>query len=95
MNTGLLGGVVFVLVFAGMILVHELGHFIAAKSVGVRVDAFSIGFGPHIGRKWGDTDYRLSLLPLGGYVKLAGEQHDVNMDRIITERRIIAPALLK
>jgi regulator of sigma E protease len=57
-----------------MILVHELGHFFAAKLFGVRVDIFSIGFGPRIwGRKRGPTDYRISALPLGGYVKMAGD----------------------
>ncbi|MBI1739021.1 MAG: RIP metalloprotease RseP [Acidobacteria bacterium] len=57
-----------------MILVHEWGHFVAARAFGVRVDVFSFGFGPRIwGRKRGDTDYRLSALPLGGYVKMAGD----------------------
>ncbi|MEE9260943.1 MAG: RIP metalloprotease RseP [Candidatus Scalindua sediminis] len=58
-----------------LIFVHELGHFIVAKKIGVRVLAFSLGFGPAIIRKKiGETDYRISLIPLGGYVKLAGEQ---------------------
>ena len=58
-----------------MVLVHEAGHFITAKLCGVRVEVFSIGFGKRIlGFKRGDTDYRLSLLPLGGYVKMSGEQ---------------------
>ncbi|MCP5005147.1 MAG: RIP metalloprotease RseP, partial [Planctomycetes bacterium] len=69
-----------VLVIAGialLIFVHELGHFLVAKKIGVRVLAFSLGFGPAIiKKKIGDTDYRLSLFPLGGYVKLAGEQKD-------------------
>ncbi len=57
-----------------LILVHELGHFLAAKAVGVRVETFSIGFWKKIvGFKKGPTEYRLSLIPLGGYVKLAGE----------------------
>ena len=57
-----------------MILVHELGHFAAAKWFGVRVDVFSIGFGKRLtGFRRGDTDYRISALPLGGYVKMAGE----------------------
>ncbi|HZY74393.1 MAG TPA: RIP metalloprotease RseP [Edaphobacter sp.] len=57
-----------------MVLVHELGHFIVAKLCKVRVEVFSIGFGTRLfGFKRGDTDYRLSLLPLGGYVKMAGE----------------------
>ncbi len=57
-----------------MILVHELGHFAAAKWFGVRVDVFSIGFGKRLaGFRRGGTDYRISALPLGGYVKMAGE----------------------
>jgi regulator of sigma E protease len=57
-----------------MILVHELGHFAAAKLFGVRVDIFSIGFGKRlVGFRKGGTDYRISALPLGGYVKMAGE----------------------
>ena len=57
-----------------MVLVHEAGHFLTAKLCGVRVEVFSIGFGKRIlGFRRGDTDYRLSLLPLGGYVKMAGE----------------------
>ncbi len=57
-----------------IIFVHELGHFLAARSVGVRVEAFSIGFGPKL-LAWtrGNTQYRLGLIPLGGYVKMAGE----------------------
>jgi regulator of sigma E protease len=57
-----------------MVLIHEAGHFITAKLCGVRVEVFSIGFGPRLfGFQRGDTDYRICLLPLGGYVKMAGE----------------------
>jgi regulator of sigma E protease len=57
-----------------MIIVHEFGHFAAAKMFGVRVETFSVGFGKRLlGFRRGDTDYRLSLIPLGGYVKMAGE----------------------
>ncbi len=57
-----------------LILVHELGHFLAARAVGVRVEVFSIGFWKKIvSFRRGPTEYRLSLIPLGGYVKLAGE----------------------
>lgn len=57
-----------------MILVHEFGHYAAAKFFGVRVDVFSIGFGKRlVGFRRGETDYRISALPLGGYVKMAGE----------------------
>jgi regulator of sigma E protease len=57
-----------------MVLVHEFGHFAVAKLFGVRVEVFSIGFGKRLfGFRRGDTDYRISLLPLGGYVKMSGE----------------------
>src|ERR1700758_59083 len=62
------------LVLGILILIHELGHFIAAKYFGVRVEVFSIGFGKRlIGWRRGDTDYRIAALPLGGYVKMSGE----------------------
>jgi regulator of sigma E protease len=58
-----------------MILVHELGHFWAARAFDVKVDVFSFGFGPRLfGFKRGETDYRFSLLLFGGYVKMAGDQ---------------------
>ncbi|HEY5381764.1 MAG TPA: RIP metalloprotease RseP [Acidobacteriaceae bacterium] len=64
----------FGIVLGIMVLVHEFGHFAVAKLCGVRVETFSIGFGPRLfGWRRGDTDYRLSLLPLGGYVKMSGD----------------------
>src|SRR5256885_16440780 len=57
-----------------MILVHEFGHYAAAKYFGVRVEVFSIGFGTRLlGFRKGETDYRISAIPLGGYVKMSGE----------------------
>ena len=64
-----------VVLFGLLIFFHELGHFILAKSVGVKVMKFSLGFGPKIfGRKIGETEYLLSAIPLGGYVKPLGEE---------------------
>jgi regulator of sigma E protease len=61
-----------ILVFGLVIFVHELGHFLAAKAVGVYAPRFSIGFGPSLFRKrWGETEYILAVLPLGGYVRMA------------------------
>jgi regulator of sigma E protease len=61
------------IVLGVLIFVHELGHFWAARSVGIRVDRFSIGLGPRIyGFRRGDTEYIISAIPLGGYVKMAG-----------------------
>ena len=62
------------IVLGVLVLLHEWGHFVVAKWCGVRVDVFSIGFGPRLwGVKRGDTDYRVSALPLGGYVRMAGD----------------------
>jgi regulator of sigma E protease len=73
-------GTIFSNIFAALIVlgviivIHELGHFLVAKLFGIRVEAFSVGFGPRLfGYRYGDTDYRVSAFPLGGYVKMAGE----------------------
>jgi len=66
--------VAFIFVLGVLVFVHEFGHYAVAKLFKVRVDVFSLGFGKRlIGFRRGDTDYRISLLPLGGYVKMAGE----------------------
>jgi regulator of sigma E protease len=67
----------FIIVLGMLIFFHELGHFGAAKFFGVRVERFSFGLGPRlIGLKVGETDYRISAFPLGGYVKMVGEGLD-------------------
>lgn len=67
----------FIITLGILIFIHELGHFIMAKREDIRVDAFSLGFGPRLfGFKRGETDYRVSALPLGGYVKMLGEDPD-------------------
>jgi regulator of sigma E protease len=64
----------FTVVFGILVFVHEFGHFFTAKLIGVRVEVFSFGYGKRLfGIKRGDTDYRISLIPMGGYVKLLGE----------------------
>jgi len=74
MESFLIAVVSMAVVLGVMVFVHELGHFAAAKWFGVGVDVFSIGFGKRlIGFRRGDTDYRISALLLGGYVKMAGE----------------------
>src|SRR5438270_1843676 len=66
--------VAILIVLGPLVFIHELGHYIAAKLFGVRVDVFSLGFGKRLfGFKRGDTDYRVSALPFGGYVKMTGE----------------------
>ena len=70
-----------IVVLGVLIFVHELGHFLAAKSVGIEVQRFSIGLGPAIfGFRRGETEYVISWVPLGGYVKMGG------MDDEVTER---------
>ncbi len=70
----LISSVSMLVVLGVLVLVHEFGHFAVAKLFGVRIETFSIGFGKRLfGFRRGDTDYRISLLPLGGYVKMAGE----------------------
>lgn len=75
----------FIIVFGILVFVHEFGHFIMAKIVGIRVEVFSWGYGKKLfGLKKGDTDYRVSMLPLGGYVKFSG-------DDVFDQKRELAP----
>ena len=67
----------FVFLLGALVFVHEFGHYMMAKRIGIRVLTFSLGFGPKIvGFRRGDTDYCVSAIPLGGYVKMAGETPD-------------------
>ena len=71
----------FIIVLGVLIFFHELGHFLVARLCGVGVEKFSLGFGPKlIGKKIGLTDYRISAIPLGGYVKMVGEEPDAEID---------------
>jgi regulator of sigma E protease len=71
----------FIIVLGVLIFFHEFGHFLIARLFGVGVEKFSLGFGPRlIGKKIGITDYRLSAIPLGGYVKMVGEEPDAEID---------------
>jgi regulator of sigma E protease len=66
--------IAFILVFGILVFIHEFGHFFMAKLAGIRVEVFSFGYGKRlVGFKKGNTDYRISLVPMGGYVKLLGE----------------------
>ena len=65
----------FIIVIGVLVFVHELGHFLAARACGVGVEVFSLGFGPKILKiRRGMTDYCISAIPLGGYVKMTGEE---------------------
>src|SRR5215467_8077989 len=76
-----------VIVFGLIVFVHELGHFLAAKWAGVGVERFSLGFGPKLfGKRVGETEYLVSAIPLGGYIKMIGEEVgeavDQNLERL-------------
>ena len=71
----------FVFILGAAVVLHEFGHFLVAKMLGIRVETFSVGFGKRIwGRRWGTTDYRVSLIPLGGYVKLGGDESNAGLE---------------
>ena len=73
----MLTAIIFIIVLGVLIFVHELGHFLAARAAGVRIDAFKLGFGPKVfSWKRGETEYGLNLIPFGGYVKIFGENPD-------------------
>ena len=71
----------FIFVLGTAVVLHEFGHFIVAKLFKIRVETFSVGFGPRLfGKKWGHTDYRVSAIPLGGYVKLGGDESNAPLE---------------
>lgn len=75
--------IVFIIILSVLVLVHELGHFLAAKMSGMKVWTFAIGFQPTIlSKKWGETTYKINALPFGGYVRIHGESDlDPNEDQ--------------
>ncbi|HKP46863.1 MAG TPA: RIP metalloprotease RseP [Pyrinomonadaceae bacterium] len=71
----------FIFILGAAVVLHEFGHFIVAKLFRIRVETFSVGFGPRLlGKKWGPTDYRVSAIPLGGYVKLGGDESNAPIE---------------
>lgn len=80
--------IVWAIVLLGiLIFVHELGHFLVAKWMGVKVEKFSLGFGPRlISKTVGETEYLLCVIPLGGYVKMLGEDSEVELTEAESER---------
>jgi regulator of sigma E protease len=76
-----LGPLAFIFILGGAVVLHEFGHFLVAKLFKIRVETFSVGFGPRLfGKKWGQTDYRVSAIPLGGYVKLGGDESNAPIE---------------
>ncbi len=87
--------VVAVLVFLVLIIIHEFGHFIAAKSLGVRVNEFAVGFGPKLfSKKWGETKYAVNLIPLGGYCAMEGEDEGSNDSRAFCNKSALRRLLI-
>src|ERR1700738_1955675 len=81
LQTGIIGVLAFIFILGAAVTLHEFGHFIVAKLLKIRVETFSFGFGPRLlGRKIGDTDYRISAIPLGGYVKLGGDESNAPIE---------------
>jgi len=77
----ILGPLAFIFILGAAVVLHEFGHFIVAKLFKIRVETFSVGFGPRLfGKKWGHTDYRVSAIPLGGYVKLGGDESNAPIE---------------
>ena len=70
-----------IIVLGAAVTLHEFGHFVVAKILKIRVETFSFGFGPRLfGKRWGQTDYRVSAIPLGGYVKLGGDESNAPIE---------------
>ena len=77
-----------ILVFIILIIIHEFGHFIAAKTLGVRVNEFAVGFGPKLfSRQWGETKYSVNLVPLGGYCAMEGEDENSTDERAFCNKK--------
>lgn len=77
----LIPALAFIFILGSAVVLHEFGHFIVAKLFKIRVETFSVGFGPRLfGWRWGHTDYRVSAIPLGGYVKLGGDESNAPLE---------------
>ncbi len=86
----------FIIVLGVLIFFHELGHFLVARFFGVGVEKFSLGFGPRLfGKTIGMTDYRVSLIPLGGYVKMVGEEPDSEIEPYLIPQSFTHKSVLK
>ena len=79
----------------GLVVLHELGHFLMAKKFGVRVEEFGIGLPPRlVGKRVGETLYSLNLLPLGAFVKLTGEEGSSGDPRSFSQRSLLQRAMI-
>ena len=81
LQAGVIGVLAFIFILGAAVTLHEFGHFIVAKLLKIRVETFSFGFGPRLwGFRKGTTDYRISAIPLGGYVKLGGDESNAPIE---------------
>src|SRR2546427_11099855 len=81
LQSGIIGILAFIFILGAAVILHEFGHFVVAKLFKIRVETFSVGFGPRLfGRRFGQTDYRVSAIPLGGYVKLGGDESNAPIE---------------
>ncbi len=72
--------IAFIIILVPLVVFHEFGHFIFARLFGVKAETFSVGFGPKLwSRKWGETEFRISAIPMGGFVKLLGEDREAEV----------------
>ena len=87
--------VLFFAALALLVLSHELGHFLAAKKSGIKVEEFGFGFPPRLfGVKKGETVYSVNLIPFGGFVKIFGEDSDKNLPRSFSSKSIPVRAIV-
>lgn len=87
--------ILFIFILGLLIYVHEFGHFIAAKIANIKVEEFAFGFPPKIfGKKWGETEYRLNAIPIGGYVKMLGESEASSSNRSYSKKGPFARAMV-
>src|SRR6185312_8044904 len=86
----------FIIILVPLVVFHEFGHFVFARIFGVKAEIFSIGFGPRLwGRQIGETELRVSAIPMGGYVKLLGEDRDSELSAAEQKRSLHRQAAWK
>jgi len=82
--------IIAIIAFGVLIIFHEFGHFIVAKSVGIKVEEFAIGMGPAICKfHRGETDYAIRVLPIGGFVRMLGEEEDSDDPRAFNKQSVL------
>ena len=91
----LLTAVLFILILGLLVYIHEIGHFIAAKLGGIKVEEFAFGFPPRIySKKFGETNYSINSIPIGGYVKMLGEDKESQSSRSFSQKKPLIRAFV-